>query len=339
MNEITHRGRSNDFLSRLHDGEVPDVERRSFENHCATCPDCRAAVEDYERSLSLYRQASVAPTPTDLSGRILRKVRAQSPSRRPFGVTFGIDIRWAGALVAALLVILASAPLLLRRELPTSEPPAPPPIPAHLLDRPSPASDGNVPSQTGLRSNAGSPAETGRAQPVPGHTVGDRPRPSAEEPPRLRPAPPAQSVVNAPKAALSKDEVAAAPMRSQEAPSKLAAPFDSEAAPASEEKSQAILEAPAVRLVVRALDGQGPLPAILARPPDERLAPLRGREFIVTVEPTGAVSDVSPVGAAPRSAARQVEAGKAAKAPDDGALREFRFAAGARVLRLLVRID
>jgi hypothetical protein len=125
----THPAESLELLSRHHDGDLSAAEREAFETHLAECADCRAAADAFERSLAAFRTAPEAPVPTDLSARILRKIRAQSPSRRPFGVMFGIDIRWAGVFMAALLVAII-APVLLssKRELarPASAPAAPP---------------------------------------------------------------------------------------------------------------------------------------------------------------------------------------------------------------------
>ena len=95
-----------------------------------------------------------------------------------------------------------------------------------------------------------------------------------------------------------------------------------------------------VRLEVRSLDGEGAPPEIAAMPPDERLGPLRGREFILTVEAGGKVSAVAPPRAEPESALRKDSAAsvepRAAGSPE--ALRELRFQPGARPRRLLVRV-
>jgi hypothetical protein len=338
MNDTHHPGRSTELLSRLHDGEITDAERRAFDEHCAACPACRAAAEDYERTLSLYREAPLAPTPSDLSARILRKVRAQSPSRRPLHAAFGIDLRWAGALLAALLVILVSAPLLLRREIPPSGPAPSSSISARLLENASPAAEAPGAPTTQRRDDAREPSRlAGRAQPAPAPVAKARPPlPEAEAP---RPAaPPAQArartEANEP---LSKDEAAAMPPRPREIGSGLAA-HKNASADSAEAKVQAAEETAAVRLVVRPLEGEGGvLPEILARPPDERLRPFRGREFLLTVDPTGAVSEVSPAPGERDSALRQLGPQSAPAAAD--AFRELRFEAGGRTLRLLVRVD
>ncbi len=137
MSEPLHPAESVEFLSRLHDRELSPAEAREFEAHRESCASCRQAVEDYERSLRAFRASPTSAPASDLSARILRKIREQSPSRRPFGVTFGIDIRWAGVLAAALLVVLI-APALFHREekrLAPAQPPASPEaFPAYLLE-------------------------------------------------------------------------------------------------------------------------------------------------------------------------------------------------------------
>ncbi len=135
---LSHPAESAEFLSRLHDGELSAGEAAAFEAHRRECPECRASVAEFEGALAAYRSAPVSPHASDLSARILRKIRATSPSRRPFGVMFGIDVRWAGALVAALLVVIIGAPVFSRREAtPAAIPPrpaSPAPIPAYVLD-------------------------------------------------------------------------------------------------------------------------------------------------------------------------------------------------------------
>jgi len=108
----THPGDSPEFLSRLQDGELSPGEASWFEEHRNTCARCRESADSYARALNVFRSAAPRPAASDLSARILRKVRAQSPSRRPFGVTFGIDVRWAGVCAAALVVVIMAASIL-----------------------------------------------------------------------------------------------------------------------------------------------------------------------------------------------------------------------------------
>ena len=135
MTGRNHPASSVEFLSRLHDGEVPADEKIAFEEHRRSCADCRTAADAFESSLAAFRASDVVPTPADLSARILRKIRSQSPSRRPFGVMFGIDVRWAGLLVAGLVAVLLSGPLVLRRS--NREAATRPPISATLVEAPA----------------------------------------------------------------------------------------------------------------------------------------------------------------------------------------------------------
>ena len=135
---LSHPAQSAEFLSRRHDGELAAEEAAAFEAHRLECAECQASVAEFENALAAYRSAPVPPHASDLSARILRKIRATSPSRRPFGVMFGIDVRWAGALAAALLVVIIGAPVFSRREMrvepaTAAERPSSP-IPAYVLD-------------------------------------------------------------------------------------------------------------------------------------------------------------------------------------------------------------
>src|SRR6185295_7944727 len=94
------------FLSRLHDGELTAAERAHFESHRAHCAECRAAAAEFEKALSLFRATTTSPPASDLPARILRQLASTTRRRPPFGVVFGIDIKWAGALSAALLAVI-----------------------------------------------------------------------------------------------------------------------------------------------------------------------------------------------------------------------------------------
>ena len=90
---------------------------------------------------------------------------------------------------------------------------------------------------------------------------------------------------------------------------------------------------------MRAVDGQGAPPALASATPDERFAPLRGREFVLVVEAQGRVRDVLPStgdGFLSRTDA-QTSAAQPSAAVD--VLRALRFAPGERPRRLVVRIE
>lgn len=332
MTDATHPAGSAEFLSRLHDRELSPAEASAFESHRASCPTCREAVAEFERSLAAFRTAPAAPVPSDLSARILRKIRAQSPSRRPFGVMFGIDIRWAGALLAALLVAIIAPALLTRREMPQNAS-APDAISAHIVELES--------------DKAVAPAEERRTR------AEDRPK-APEEKSRTRSkeeiggrvaaAAPPPVPAAAPRAA---DEVAQKAQSAREAespaPSALSKRAIASAERAGGEAGSLDAEAKAsesIRLEVRPLDGEGSPPAIVTTPSDDRLGSLRGREFILTVEAGGQVSAVAPLRPEPGSALRKDSAASMEPVRGAGAdlLRELRFQPGGRPRRLLVRV-
>ena len=48
----SHPGRSVEFLSRLHDGELDAAERARFESHRSHCAECRRAALEFEDALA-----------------------------------------------------------------------------------------------------------------------------------------------------------------------------------------------------------------------------------------------------------------------------------------------
>ena len=98
----------------------------------------------------------------------------------------------------------------------------------------------------------------------------------------------------------------------------------------------------AVRLVIGAYDGEGAAPPLVAAPAYARLAPLRGREFILTVEAGGRVRSVQPSPASSDGASslqkRTAPSASADAAAPADVLGELRFAPGDRPRRLIVRV-
>lgn len=344
-----HPAARSEFLSRLHDGELSPAEAAAFESHRRQCAECRASVAEFESALSAYRAAREAPVASDLSARILRKIRATSPSRRPFGVMFGIDVRWAGALAAALLVVIIGAPVFSRW--PGAEPKVAPvssaPIPAHVLDagdeRAARAPEAPRPAE--IRGAPKSRAET--AGPV-SHDLAKR------EEALIAAAPPADAnenaaserhgqEVSAPVAGLSEAPAARADA-AKEAPASLSARRRSASAPAGGEagiESSAQPRATAARLRVRAIDGQGQAPEVISAPADDRLASLKGQEFVLVVESGGRVRAVvkrEPEQRLGKDKAAAVEGAPAASGHADSILRELVFHPGDRARRLMVEV-
>jgi hypothetical protein len=353
----THPGASLETLSRHHDGELSAAERAAFEAHLAGCAECRSAAEAFERSLAAFRAAPDVPVPTDLSARILRKIRAQSPSRRPFGVMFGIDIRWAGVFLAAVLVaIIAPALLSSRRELtrPAVAPaPTPDALTAYVVDDvqadkdqakkgESPANERGVPAerQKVVARSMPEPKTRERAQEAAAPAVGG----ALDQPVSGAPAPPLAAA--APEAAAAKPQATAGarnavPRRSV---ASAAAESGGEVGTARDEARSA-----AVRIDVRAADSDGPAPEVERTPSSERLLPLRGREYLLVVEADGAVRGVEPSGrqAETKELLKEKDAFAAQSRPDnkleaasaEDVLRELRFRATGRARRVLVRVQ
>ncbi len=113
-NNNAHPARSAEFLSRLHDGELTASERAHFESHRAHCAECRKAALEFEAALSLFRASTTSAPPPDLSARILRRLQAASPRRPPFGVVFGINLKWASAFAVAILATIAGSLVMIR---------------------------------------------------------------------------------------------------------------------------------------------------------------------------------------------------------------------------------
>jgi len=310
MTDTLHPARSTEFLSSLYDAELPSADRAAFEAHRSACDECRAAADAFAATLAAFRASPTPPPAADLSARILRKIRAQSPSRRPFGVMFGIDVRWAGVVVAALLVVLISTPLVVRRKeaavLPSSS------IPATILDAPEqPAAP-----EPQARNSAKSEAARGAAALAPA-------------PAQLsRDALPAANLAEAPHPQAASGAASADEARRRDAEPPRVAP------------GPPMVAATPAQLSVRASDGNGPAPAIVSQPPDTRLAGLRGLAFLVTVDARGRVTKVEPSATGGlASSGKSAPADRDPGAGHESILRELRFAAGDGERRLLVQVE
>lgn len=338
---ISHPGRSVEFLSRLHDGELTAAERAHFESHRAHCTGCRHAAAEFEAALSLYRSSCSRPPAPDLAARILRKLQASSPRRRPFGVFFGIDLKWAAAFTAALVAVIIGFSIVVRRELPL----------------PSAAPGKTIPVLPEAKKAQGKPDQRTAPSPAEADSLrassqAPKREPPAQAPPAARDAAgdvrPAVLPSNAqeeeatqalraeakPKAALSSEvrtseSVAARASRNAE-------PSGGEGAVAG---SVVSAEAPATRLVILAADGEGSVPALVPGAALELLAGERGREFLLIVETQGRVREVwTPDSRKSLAGRAELRDGKQPSV----ALRvllDLRFTPGDRPRRLLVRVE
>jgi hypothetical protein len=322
-----HPARSHAFLSRLHDGELEPSERAHFEAHRAHCKECRDAAADFERALSLFRSSRSSPPPKDLANRVLRKLQAHSSSRRtPFGDLFSVDLRWAGAFAAALLVLLVATPIILQQKKQQITP-AEGPIPVALESRSGPPTDKLAradahPSKPAAPDVPGARNEQGRFRALQ----------SAEADPKRAEAKPVTGYASAPpedakrEEKLSTGEVAAVRpgvLEKAQAPASAPAPASSDvrAAPLSNANRQ-VAAAPAPpaaaapeaqggegardqvlvsgdgptldrpsRLIVQPLDALGRAPELETRSQTPSLNHLRGRSFVVLVDGQGRVID------------------------------------------------
>ena len=338
MNDSTHPAGSEEFLSRLHDGELSPAERGAFESHSASCPACREAVAQFERSLAAFRTAPTATVPSDLSARILRKIRAQSPARRPFGVMFGIDIRWAGVFMAALLVAIIAPALLFRHEIPGTVR-SPNPISAYVVD--SEPRDAGALQERGRvadRNAAKAPEAKPRANAEGHRQDAQRQAASASAPEQTAADEFAQRAPAVPPL-IAREAERSAPSAASQRPATRAEKLGGEAAAAGSEESGA---GDKVHLEIRALDGGGEPPPLAQAPLDGRLSTLRGREFVLIVEADGNVRGVAPARRSEGSTLQKKDVAADASSSADSAsdlLRGLRFEPSGRPRRLLVRVE
>jgi len=344
MRRENHPGRSLEFLSRLHDGELSAGERAHFESHRAHCAECRRAAAEFEGALSLFRASPTSPAPPDLAGRILRRLQAATPRRRPFGVFYGIDLRWAGAFAAALVAMIIGSAVVMRQS-PVRVVTSPTPIPVRLETNRAERDQDDAPKQSAPAPKS-RPASPGAAVASQEKSKVEPPAPAPStdsasavtvtgETPQLEAAqPPAEA---APSAGEKEDREKLAALRKREDPSGRTARDEpsgggrSAAAPVAE-IAAAVAVAPPLRFVVTALDGEGSPPAKTSEP--ALSAEHRGREFILEIGADGRVIDVK----LPPDQRRDPQRQNAAASQVPEALRDLRFAAGDRPRRLLLSL-
>jgi hypothetical protein len=320
-----HPGRSVDFLSRLHDGDLDPGERARFEAHRARCAECRRAAIEFEDALSLFRSARSTPPRSDLAARILRKVQSANRVRRPFGARFRIDLAWTALLLTALLAVIITTPIAVRR----SEPP--PPVRVSVAAAPPPRAQEEHTRTDSLQVPRVNSKSTG--------VVARR----SVAPPRSKDANVAEPSAG-PREAREPD-VGASITVSGEAPLIAAG-----GAGRSEEEAKAGLPAlpqktskPA-RLFIEAIDGFGPAPDQLGRDRFDLSSAFRGEQYVLTVDSQGSVREVRPH---PTRGSARGRAELRARAPEtlsdesaaSAALRTIRFRPGNRPRLLLVRFE
>jgi len=372
MTRISHKNhpaRDQGFLSRLHDGDLTPSERAHFENHRAHCTGCRGLAAEYENALSLFRSARSAPPPADMANRVLRKVQSAGRTRPTPAVSFfSVDWRWASGFAAALLVLLIAAPALLRQQSRARENAAPIPV---ALEESSPRSDAARNVQSAQNEQAPRLAEEPKLQNDVPSAAPEPSGPKSRAPQVLPPAPQsagghaqAQSQAQAQAQAPAREAAAKESDRRRNVAQNQTVTFserptdkvDAARAPAAppravagalrDEEAQAnkMLDQGS-RLLVQEADGLGSAPQLLSGGDQPAFAQLRGRSFVLVVDPSGSVSEVreaekqeldSDLKRREASLSKEKDAGAAA--PSDP-LRRLQFAPSDRSRRVLLKVQ
>jgi putative zinc finger protein len=309
-----HPARSVEFLSRLHDGDLDASERARFEAHRTHCAECRRAALEFEDAISLFRASRSTPPRADLAARILRKVQSTNRPRAPFSPRFRLDLTWAALLVTALLALLISTPIAVRRTPPTApvavDQAARTPAPAPT----APEAERATAPEIALRDRgAASGRLTAQRAPAPALRKEEQRRNVAEEPAaREKEAKAAEASADRPVDADERNDSLSRAVAAAESPAL--------AAGGAEEPSASIARAVPLRLTVHSIDGYGAAPPLLSEGPVELSPQERGREYVLLLDSQGVVREVRP-------------------SPSPAALSRLHFRPGSRPRRLLVRVE
>jgi anti-sigma factor RsiW len=74
-----------EFLLAWREGELPEAERRAFDQHLALCPDCAEYLRSYEETVRLGRAAfrqEGDPVPEDVPEELVDAIVALRSARR-----------------------------------------------------------------------------------------------------------------------------------------------------------------------------------------------------------------------------------------------------------------
>jgi hypothetical protein len=331
-NNNAHPARLADFLSRLHDGELTAAERAHFESHRAHCAECRKAALEFEAALSLFRASTTSPPPPDLSTRILRRLQAAGPRRPPFGVVFGINLKWASAFAVAILATIAGSLVMIQRESARTVTARQEPIPVLLQkgQRQAEVRDSGAAASPRERTNS-APSRKEAPTAVPAQErYAEAPPPAGEASSEVKAQPPARRAAEppAPRASRTLDAAASPLLRSAE-------PSGGEGA-LSATAASAEPGSPARPFLI-ALDGQGSVPEIITPGAAGLLADLRGRQYFLLVEASGRVREARPDGNKRQPARLKSRDVVEEAAPQ--VVRDLRFQATDRPRRFLLRIE
>lgn len=127
MAEVGHR--MGDVV-RYRDREMSPEEKRDFEVHLATCPDCAASLRAAEAALSTFDElVGHGPPPLDLD-EALRRVRkgeaAAQADRKRMRVALSVGLALAAVLLVALgIAVIRAPPPQPRQEIVKVPPPKP----------------------------------------------------------------------------------------------------------------------------------------------------------------------------------------------------------------------
>ncbi len=361
-NHGSHPGRSVEFLSRLYDGELTAAERAHFESHRSRCAECRNAAAEFEAALSFYRSSHPSPPSPDLAQRILRKLQASTTRRSPFGIFFGIDLKWAGAFAAALIAVIIGSSVVLQQSGRREAESRGTPIPIVIQEEKEEKREADLRKRAAALAGERAPA---LAKPQSVSMVEDRDKASAFEarlPEQKDEVAPPQSRAGAPlpadglKAMAEKESrksdvaegrteaaaaLGAAKMSEAVAPRQSKAPEraggEGAAAGSATLLDQAAPAPP--RLIVSAIDGRGTTPELSEEETPQLLTDLRGREYILTVNSQGRVVGARPADRkkTARADVHGQNAVQESKAPP--AIFNLRFKPSDHPRLLLVRIE
>lgn len=342
IDSARHPARSPEFLSRLHDGDLSAAERVEFESHRSHCAACRSAAAEFEAALALYRSNRPGPPASDLSARILRRLQSTSPRRSPWGVTFGVDLRWAGAFVTALLAVLIGSAVVVRRETETrrlAQESAPISVALQREESAGASPRQNAPSEAAPQASSNAPSRPARLARKPS---------SENRENRKDLLSPSLPVVEGAPASVSKrdalEQASSVPPASEE--SRTARPDTAAAGGVS--TSRLAMDAAGGHahpvLVIVPIDEAGAAPPLVGGGDLDLPEQLRGHEFVLVVEAGGQVREVKPADTGVR---HRVQAQAEADRPDVAAvsleaqrsLRRLRFQAGERPRLLRVRVE
>lgn len=366
-NHGSHPGRSADFLSRLYDGELTAAERTHFESHRSHCAECRSAASEFESALSFFRSSRPSPPSPDLAARILRKLQASTPRRSPFGVFFGINLKWAGAFAAALIAMIIGSSIVLRQEVRPKSDTASATIPVVMQEEKKEKDEARLGKSAPAPVVARAPVSSNSE---PASKVESRDKASAfdatlpEKGDRLaRSEPRLEAPATAEDFKVAKEESRRGYLLDgkSEAPAAASAPAAAGvAAKMAEAPAQRQLKAqeraggegavqgsatfldqaaPPPRLIISSIDGRGTTPELSDEEKPQTMADLRGREYVLTVNSQGRVTAVRARGGkkAPRPDLGTERAVQEAQAPP--ALMNLRFKPTDHPRLLLVRIE